>query len=139
MKGGNVRQKVLDICEAVIPTFAGKAHEFIDVVHRLGEVRSENALSSGQKPRGIILQFTMRHFRDALWKAAKNSPYLAKHHGSQKICLLRIESSETNFGLWLRKLSSKDAALTSLVQRRTLMVKNLFYRTWRSPSELNLS
>ncbi len=52
----------------------------IDVVHRLGKVRSENALSSGQKPRGIILQFTMRHFRDALWKAAKNSPYLAKHH-----------------------------------------------------------
>ncbi len=72
--------KVLDICEAVIPTFAGKAHEFIDVVHRLGKVRSENALSSGQKPRGIILQFTMRHFRDALWKAAKNYPYLAKHH-----------------------------------------------------------
>ncbi|RXN17132.1 general transcription factor II-I repeat domain-containing 2-like protein [Labeo rohita] len=32
------------------------------------------------KPRGIILQFTMRHFRDALWKAAKNSPYLTKHH-----------------------------------------------------------
>ncbi|RXN35673.1 hypothetical protein ROHU_003627 [Labeo rohita] len=22
----------------------------------------------------------MRHFRDALWKAAKNSPYLTKHH-----------------------------------------------------------
>ncbi len=78
--GENFRQKVLDICEAVIPTFAGKAHELIDVVHRLGKVRSENALSSGQKPRGIILQFTMRHFRDALWKAAKNSPYLAKHH-----------------------------------------------------------
>ncbi|KAL1251227.1 hypothetical protein QQF64_019023 [Cirrhinus molitorella] len=53
---------------------------FIDVVHRLGKVRSESALSSGQKPRGVILQFTMRHFRDALWKAAKNSPYLAKHH-----------------------------------------------------------
>ncbi len=33
--GENVRQKVLDICEAVIPTFAGKTHEFIDVVHRL--------------------------------------------------------------------------------------------------------
>ncbi len=60
-------------------------------------------------------------------------------YGSQKICLPRIESSATNFGLWLRKLGSKDAALTSLVQRRTLMVKNLFYRTLRSPSELHLS
>ncbi|KAL0188789.1 hypothetical protein M9458_015888 [Cirrhinus mrigala] len=48
--GENVRQKVLDICEAVIPTFAGKTHEFVDVVHRLGKMRSEDGLSSGQKP-----------------------------------------------------------------------------------------
>lgn len=74
--GENIRQKV---CEAVIPAFTGKSLELIDV-HRLRKVKSDSALSPGQKPCGIILQFTMCHFRDALWKAAKNSPYLAKHH-----------------------------------------------------------
>ncbi|XDV11857.1 hypothetical protein PO909_000662 [Leuciscus waleckii] len=71
----------VDICEAVVPAFAGKSHELINVVHHLGRVRSDGTLPPGpKKPRGIILQFTMRHFRDALWKAAKNSPYLATHH-----------------------------------------------------------
>ncbi|RVE62167.1 hypothetical protein OJAV_G00154480 [Oryzias javanicus] len=47
----------------------------IDTVHRLGRL-TENA----NKPRGIILQFSSRTYRDAVWKAAKNNPILQERH-----------------------------------------------------------
>lgn len=76
-QGENVRQRVLDVCKAVAPAHADKVGDLIDSVHRLGKM--QNA-SDASKPRGVIVQFTMRHFREAVWKAAKNSSFLANNH-----------------------------------------------------------
>lgn len=76
-QGENVRQRVLDVCKAVAPAHADKVGDLIDSVHRLGKM--QNA-SDASKPQGVIVQFTMRHFREAVWKAAKNSSFLANNH-----------------------------------------------------------
>lgn len=55
-----------------------KLSDSIDTVHRLGKKRQ----STGDGPRGIILQFVSRVCRDAVRKAAKSSDYL-KEQGMQ--------------------------------------------------------
>lgn len=48
-----------------------KFPDVIDTVHRLGQLKENNT-----RPRAVILQFTLRVYRDAVWKAAKNSTFL---------------------------------------------------------------
>ncbi|KAK7135913.1 hypothetical protein R3I94_014549 [Phoxinus phoxinus] len=79
-QGENVRQRVLDVCTSVLPAYADKVSDLTDSVHRLGKMMNSNTAGATPKPRGVIIQFTMRHFRDALWKAAKNSAFLADNH-----------------------------------------------------------
>lgn len=65
----NVKKKVMELCETILPEEKPKAAEAVDIAHRLGK--------SGQiKPRAIIIRFSLRSYRDALWKAAKNHPFL---------------------------------------------------------------
>lgn len=71
----DVRQEVISICQSVLPTEKTRLPNLIDTVHRLGQ-KKRNELSSVDKPRGIIIQFTSRGIRDSLWKAAKKSEYL---------------------------------------------------------------
>ncbi|KAL0182106.1 hypothetical protein M9458_021481, partial [Cirrhinus mrigala] len=52
------------------PEAKNKYPNVVDAVHRLGR-RGDNI-----KPRAIIMQFTSRVIRDALWKAAKKSQFL---------------------------------------------------------------
>lgn len=80
LQGENVRQRVLDVCTSVIPAYADKVSDLTDSVHRLGKIKNSNTAGATPKPRGVIIQFTMRHFRDALWKAAKSSTFLADNH-----------------------------------------------------------
>lgn len=59
----------MELCETILPEEKPKAAEAVDIAHRLGK--------SGQiKPRAIIIRFSLRSYRDALWKAAKNHPFL---------------------------------------------------------------
>lgn len=70
-EGENVRSAVIDICQNIAPEYKEKFVEVIDSVHRLG--RSNLAKFQA---RDIIIQFSMRHFRDAVWKMSKNHGYL---------------------------------------------------------------
>lgn len=70
-KEENAREETINICQAVLPEHKSKLPDVIDSVHRLGRRKKDNS-----KPRGIILQFTSRVYRDAVWKAAKKSAYL---------------------------------------------------------------
>lgn len=72
-EGENVRSKVIEICQNMDPDHRDKFPEVLDSVHRIGQRRET---SSAPLHRAIILQFTMRHFRDIIWKAAKRSDYL---------------------------------------------------------------
>lgn len=47
----------------------------IDTVHRIGKMKDND-----NRPRGIILQFSSRTYRDAVWKAAKNNTFLKERH-----------------------------------------------------------
>lgn len=70
-EGEDIKQKVVDICAAVLPDEKGKFATEIDVVHRVGR-----KLDLMQKPRAVILLFRSRHVRDLLWKSAKKSSFL---------------------------------------------------------------
>ena len=70
-EGEDVRGQVIDICQSMAPDHRQKFPEVIDSVHRLGKKNASQPFS-----RSIIIQFTMRHFRDLIWKAAKKSDYL---------------------------------------------------------------
>lgn len=75
-KNQNVREEVISICQAVLPgERKDKFLHAIDTVHRLGQLKND-----ASKPRGIILQFTSRIFRDAVWKAAKKSSFLQSNN-----------------------------------------------------------
>ncbi|KAI2654659.1 hypothetical protein H4Q32_011434 [Labeo rohita] len=69
----NIRLEVIRICQAVFPSEKEKRPEFVSVVHHLGKPQQG---SNGGRPRDTIIQFSMRTYRDAIWKAAKNSSYL---------------------------------------------------------------
>lgn len=69
----NIRLEVVRICQAVLPNEKEKLPEVVDVVHRLGKPQQG---SGGGRPRATIIQFSTRTFRDAIWKAAKNSSFL---------------------------------------------------------------
>lgn len=67
----NVREEVIHVCQEVLPQEATKLPDSIDVAHWLGTKRANET-----RPRAIIIRFTARRFRDAVWKAAKNSEFL---------------------------------------------------------------
>lgn len=65
----DVRSEVIRICKLVLPSDAQRLPEVIDTVHRVG-VKKQNGC------RCIILQFSSRVHKAAVWAAAKTSPYL---------------------------------------------------------------
>lgn len=68
-EGEDVRQRMMDICGAVLPGAAEELHYHIDVSHRIGP-KAEG------KTRPVITRFTTRSTRDAVWRAAKNNNFL---------------------------------------------------------------
>lgn len=74
--------KVVEICQNMVPDHCEKVPEKVNSIHRIGQ-RFES--SSEPPPRAIILHFTIRHFRDIIWKATKQNSI------SKKIYLLRTE------------------------------------------------
>ncbi|KAK7944286.1 hypothetical protein WMY93_000014 [Mugilogobius chulae] len=69
----DIRGKVIDICQQVLPDMRDCLADKVDTVHRLGRRRRP---AEGTQPRTIIVQFTTRVCRDAVWKAAKTAPFL---------------------------------------------------------------
>ncbi|KAG1956865.1 max-interacting protein 1 isoform c [Pimephales promelas] len=69
--------EVIKICPKVLPSafLKDKLPEIIDVVHRLWKIQQGDVGRS----KATIMQFSVRSYRDAVWKAAKNSSYLKQN------------------------------------------------------------
>ncbi|XP_056144357.1 meiosis-specific coiled-coil domain-containing protein MEIOC-like [Lampris incognitus] len=67
----DLRQEVIQVCQSVLPDAKDKLPDVVDTVHRLGPKKPSN-----NHPRGVIMQFTSRVHRDAVWRAAKKSAFL---------------------------------------------------------------
>lgn len=73
-EGKDISKKVISICQKTAPDLMDKLPDAIDTVHRLGKHYPDK-----QRPRAVILQFTMRHYRGGIWKAAKHSTFLQEN------------------------------------------------------------
>ncbi|CAM4622519.1 unnamed protein product [Leuciscus chuanchicus] len=62
----NIRQEVIRLLGEIAPEWSQKMEEYVDTVHRLG--RKED-----NKTRQVIVQFTKRQHRDAIWRMAQKS------------------------------------------------------------------
>lgn len=67
--GENVKEKGTELCRSILPD--DKLTPAIDVAHRIGKL-----IPASSRPRAIIIRFSQRSYRDALWKAAKNHPVI---------------------------------------------------------------
>ncbi|KAI7791750.1 hypothetical protein IRJ41_006915 [Triplophysa rosa] len=70
----NIRSEVIRVCGETYPEARSKYPDAVDSVHRLGKG------GDNTRPRAIIMQFTSRVVRDALWKAAKKSQFLKNNN-----------------------------------------------------------
>lgn len=68
----NVRREVVGICQKLLPEHTDRLPDVIDTVHRVGVKKINSA-------RGVIIQFSSRIHRAAVWAAAKNSAYLREN------------------------------------------------------------
>ncbi|ROI15540.1 hypothetical protein DPX16_0772 [Anabarilius grahami] len=68
----NERKEVVRICQKLLPEHADHLPDVIDTVHRVGVKKINSS-------RGIIIQFSSRLHRAAVWAAAKNSVYLREN------------------------------------------------------------
>jgi len=102
----DIRSEVIRICGETYPEAKSKYPDAVDTVHRLGR-RSDN-----KRPRAIIIQFTSRVVRDALWRAAKKSQYL-KDNGLHFAEDLTSADREKRKTLWPRVKEARDAGKTA--------------------------
>lgn len=69
-EGENVKERVIEICKAVVKSNNGEDLQFhVDVSHRIGKKKPD-------KTRAVITRFTLRSTRDLVWKSAKGSDFL---------------------------------------------------------------
>ena len=78
-----------------MPAEKNKVGDTIDVAHRLGKKQQQN----DSRPSGIIILFTARFYRDAVWKAARNNAFL-QSHGLRFAQHLSPEGIERRNKLW---------------------------------------
>lgn len=64
-EGENTRERIIKILSKIAPQWTAKMEDVVDSAHRLGR-------KIDGKTRQIIVQFTMRIQRDAIWRASKN-------------------------------------------------------------------
>ncbi|KAK5614063.1 hypothetical protein CRENBAI_011781 [Crenichthys baileyi] len=86
----DVRREVIRICQALLPSDAERLPQVIDTMHRVG-IKKTNGT------RSIILQFSSRMHRAAVWAAAKN--YLQNNNLRFTEDLCKADR-ETRMKLW---------------------------------------
>lgn len=65
--GGDIREEVVGILSKVVPLSAEQLRNTVDTVHRPGQK------TRADRPRPVILQFSMRTIHDPVWKMSKNA------------------------------------------------------------------
>lgn len=105
IRAEDVRQKVISICQKLVPDMQDRLTRDIDVAHRLG--RRTDA-QEGSRPRTVIMHFVSRDCRDAVWDAAKHSPYMKQHGLRFKVDLSKGDR-ERRAKLWPYVKSAREA------------------------------
>lgn len=105
VRAEDVREKVISICQKLVPEMKDLLVRDIDVAHRLG--RRINA-EEGSRPRTIILHFVSRDCRDAVWRAARTAPYMEEHGLRFKVDLSDGDR-ERRAKLWPYVKSAREA------------------------------
>lgn len=90
----NIREEVIRICQEVLPQDRDQLPAAIDIAHRVGSKRPNEP-----RPRAVIIRFVVRRYREAVWKAAKNNPFL-RNHGLHFTEDLTKEDRESRQKLW---------------------------------------
>lgn len=103
----DVRARVISVCQTILPEEKVKLADAVDVAHRVGRPRQDNT-----KPRGVIMRFTSRRFRNAVWKAAKNSSFL-QNKGLRFTEDLTQEDRENRQKLWPSIKKARDEGKTA--------------------------
>lgn len=118
----NIRKKVIEVCQAVLPEERNRLADTIHTVHRLG-----TRWQGDGRPRGIIIQFIARVCRDAVWKAAKTSPQL-RDNGLRFAEDLSMEDRERTEQTMASDKKSTRGGQTSILHWRSRI-----YQRVRSP------
>lgn len=103
----DVRAEVIKICQQLLPSEREKLPDAIDVAHQTGRRRPDNP-----KPRGIIIRFVSRRYKEELWKAAKNSAVL-QSKGLRFKEDLTIEERDNRQKLWPEIKRARDEGKTA--------------------------
>lgn len=91
---GKFKKKFIEICQSILPEEKDKLQDATDVVYRLRKTAQAN-----QKPWTIIIWFSLRSYKDAVWKSAKNHPFLCDN----KLCFVEDLSQpvkEARLKMW---------------------------------------
>lgn len=71
----NVREETVRLCQELLPEARDQLAGVIDIAHRLGPRKTDST-----RPRAVIVRFSHRYFRDAVWRAGKGSTFLRSRH-----------------------------------------------------------
>ncbi|KAJ8009289.1 hypothetical protein DPEC_G00087350 [Dallia pectoralis] len=88
----NARDETIRLLAKIAPHLSGKLEDVVDVAHRIG--RKEE-----KKSRQMIVQFSMRRYRDEFWKITKTST-VCKEHGIRFAEDFTKEDREMRAALW---------------------------------------
>lgn len=103
----DVRARVTSVCQAILLEEKESLPAAIDVAHRSGKLRQDQT-----KPRGVVMRFISRRYRDAVWKAAKNNSYL-QNNGLRFSEDLTQEDRENRQKLWPHIKKARDEGKTA--------------------------
>ncbi|XP_064872087.1 zinc finger protein with KRAB and SCAN domains 7-like [Oncorhynchus nerka] len=118
LENEDVRGEAIRICQEVLPAENNKVGDTINVVHRLGKKQQQ----SDSRPRGIIILFTTRFYRDAVWKAAWKNAFL-QSHGMRFAEHLSPEDIERRNKLWPRIKIARSEGKAAYFQAAALLLK----------------
>lgn len=88
----DARREVIDLIAEIAPHLIQKLDDIIDTVHRIGK-------KEPGRPRQMIVQFTMRKYRDEIWKSTKNSS-VCLNHGVRFVEDFTKEDRNARAALW---------------------------------------
>lgn len=88
----NIRADIMQLFAALVPEDKEKIGFLVDTVHRVG-------IPHNSKNRPIIIQFTMRNFRNKIWKVSRENEILKEKKLMLKEDLTHADRMERN-RLW---------------------------------------
>lgn len=88
----DARSEVIGLIAEIAPHLIQKLDDIIDTAHRIGK-------KEPGRPRQMIVQFTMRKYRDEIWKSTKNSS-ICIHHGVRFVEDFTKEDRNARAVLW---------------------------------------